>query len=144
MNGIDKQDGASRREASFTNRMMVIGKYFLDCMLADALNFNGRAGRLEYWSFMLLYMGLTIIIARIGLLVGGFAGIALIAIYGLATWLPAWSVLVRRLHDIGLSGWFFLIGFIPYAGAMILLVMTLLPSQQRENRWGIVPLIAVR
>ena len=40
---------------------------------------------------------------------------------------------------MGLSGWFYLLVFIPTVGALIVLVFTLIPSQARENRWGPVP-----
>jgi uncharacterized membrane protein YhaH (DUF805 family) len=46
---------------------------------------------------------------------------------------------VRRIHDMGLSGWFYLLVFVPYIGALIVFVFTLLPSQRQDNRWGSVP-----
>ena len=46
---------------------------------------------------------------------------------------------VRRIHDIGLSGWFILLGLIPTVGNLIILVFALIPSQGKANRWGEVP-----
>ena len=45
---------------------------------------------------------------------------------------------MRRQHDIGLSGWFILVFFLPF-GSLVLLVFALIPSQKRDNRWGPVP-----
>jgi uncharacterized membrane protein YhaH (DUF805 family) len=51
--------------------------------------------------------------------------------------IPLLSQQIRRLHDIGVSGWWVLIGlFVPYIGAFILLIMSLLPSQPHPNKYG--------
>jgi len=42
----------------------------------------------------------------------------------------------RRLHDRDMSGWFYLLVFIPYLGGLILFVITLLPGTPGENRYG--------
>lgn len=52
------------------------------------------------------------------------------------TLLPALAVLVRRLHDIGRSGWWALIGFVPIVGAIVLLVFTVSGSTPGENAFG--------
>lgn len=63
---------------------------------------------------------------------GGIVGL----IWILVTIVPAFAVLVRRLHDTGKSGWWALIGFIPLAGAIVLLVFTVLDSDAGENKYG--------
>ena len=67
------------------------------------------------------------------------ATITLATIFVLAGILPSLAMSVRRQHDIGLSGWFFLLIFIPYIGNLILFVFALIPSQKHENKWGPVP-----
>ena len=57
----------------------------------------------------------------------------------LATFLPGLGMTVRRLHDIGLSGWLYLVILIPTFGSLIILVFALIPTQARENKWGPVP-----
>ena len=57
-------------------------------------------------------------------------------LYSLAVFLPSLGVLVRRLHDVGKSGWFFLIVLIPLIGAIWLLVLLFKDSEQGENKWG--------
>ena len=65
--------------------------------------------------------------------------IILVVLFGLAITLPGLAVTVRRQHDIGLSGWFILLGLIPTFGSLIIIVFALIPSQKHENRWGPVP-----
>jgi uncharacterized membrane protein YhaH (DUF805 family) len=102
--------------------------------------FTGRARRKEYWFFQLfntLFVIALIVVdsmtgtmsksVRLGLLSGLFA---------LATFLPALGVLVRRLHDTGRSGWWFLIGLIPLVGPIILLVFMFQDSQPGANQYG--------
>lgn len=56
----------------------------------------------------------------------------------LALIVPNISVTVRRLHDAGYSGWFYLLNFVPYVGGIILFIFTLLPSAP-PNQWGTGP-----
>ncbi len=81
--------------------------YYFDVLKRYA-DFNGRARRKEFWMFFLFHIILTY-----GLL---FIGIKLefpllSTIYSLATMLPYLGVLIRRMHDVGKSGWFCLIPF---------------------------------
>ena len=59
--------------------------------------------------------------------------------YGVAMLLPGLAVAVRRLHDIGKSGWMLLIGLIPVVGGIWLLVLTLTSGQTGENKYGADP-----
>ena len=52
---------------------------------------------------------------------------------------PWIGLIVRRLHDIGLTGWLYLLFFIPTVGGLIILVFALIPTQAQENQWGPVP-----
>jgi len=67
------------------------------------------------------------------------AGSALVVLYVLGTLLPMWTVSVRRLHDIGKSGWFILINMIPIAGAIWFLVLMCTDSQPGSNSYGANP-----
>ena len=66
---------------------------------------------------------------------GGIVGLVWI----LVTIVPALAVLVRRLHDTGKSGWWVLMGFVPFAGAIVLFVFTVLDSTSGENKYGLSP-----
>ena len=50
--------------------------------------------------------------------------------------LPNIAVLVRRLHDVGKSGWFMLIALIPIIGSIILLIFNLKDSDPNPNQYG--------
>lgn len=107
--------------------------------------FPGRARRSEYWYFVLFNflfaMAAAILDNVLHLTISivpeypGFYGYIYLA-YALFAFLPGFAVLVRRLHDIGKSGWFFFIVFIPIAGAIWLLVLLFKDSQPGENKYG--------
>lgn len=60
-------------------------------------------------------------------------------VVGLAFLLPSLGIAVRRLHDIGKSGWWMFISLIPLIGAIILLVWWCKDSQMEPNEYGPVP-----
>ena len=60
-------------------------------------------------------------------------------LYCLAIILPGLAVCVRRLHDIGKSGWYYLIAFIPLIGFIVLIIWFCQNSQIGENKWGANP-----
>ena len=66
---------------------------------------------------------------------GGIVGL----IWIFATIVPALAVLIRRLHDTGKTGWWALVGFIPFVGAIVLLVFTVTDSSPGENKYGTSP-----
>ncbi len=114
--------------------------------------FEGRAGRPEYWfaalgsiivSFLALLLGVAIFLGVLALdeTIGAAVGIGLLVLLGIAlvlTIIPNIAVTVRRLHDAGFSGWFYLLSLIPNIGGLILLVFAVLPSAA-PNRWGTGP-----
>jgi len=57
-------------------------------------------------------------------------------IYLLAVLIPGLAVAVRRLHDVGKSGWMLLIAFIPIIGTIGLLILMVLDSKPGENQYG--------
>ena len=63
--------------------------------------------------------------------IGLFGGIYIIAVL-----IPGLAVSVRRLHDIGKSGWYYLIGLIPIVGPLILLVWFCTEGERNSNGWG--------
>jgi uncharacterized membrane protein YhaH (DUF805 family) len=68
--------------------------------------FSGRASRSEYWFFYLFY----IIIYIVGLIVSAVVGNSmLVYIFTIPVWLPQIAAAIRRMHDVGRSGWFILV-----------------------------------
>lgn len=114
--------------------------------------FEGRASRSEYWFFYLFNILLEIGLYVVGLILGAIVGDAtgalagmgigyvLFCLYALVALIPYISVFVRRMHDIGRSGWWFWIGLIPFVGAIVLLVFLVTGSDRGDNQYGPEPL----
>jgi len=49
---------------------------------------------------------------------------------------PSLAVLIRRLHDTDRSGWWYWILILPLIGAIVLLIFTLLSSNEGDNKYG--------
>ncbi len=60
-------------------------------------------------------------------------------IYALVVLIPGIAVQVRRLHDVGKSGWMILVAFIPIIGFIWLLILYIKDGQPQENKWGMNP-----
>lgn len=103
-------------------------------VLKNYVGFQGRARRKEYWMFFLFNFLFTILLSLIETMLG--LGGILSGIYGLAVLIPSIAVSVRRLHDIGRTGWWMLLSFIPVIGLIVLLVFAVLDSQPGENKYG--------
>lgn len=114
--------------------------YFIDCLTKKYACFSGRARRQEYWLFVLFNFIAAFVVGFIGGVLAGATGVGafsyLGSIYSLAVLIPGFAVLFRRLHDIGKSGWWWLIAFIPIIGVIVLLVFCCLDSQPGENQYG--------
>lgn len=89
-------------------------------------DFSGRATRSEFWWWFLfsIIIGLLSLIPVIGWLLA------------IIMFLPNLSMQVRRLHDTGRSGWYWLLAFIPLIGFICLLVFYLQDSKPGENEYG--------
>ncbi len=104
--------------------------------------FNGRTSRADFCCAILGYFLLTVIVAFIaGLIMGTSSStepttsIPIVAIWSLATLLPALGLEIRRLHDINKSGWWILISLVPFVGGIILLVFYCLPAVNEGNNY---------
>ena len=108
--------------------------YYVDVLKKYAV-FSGRARRKEYWMFALFSFIISIIISVVSPMLGDSMGIAGI-VYLLAVIIPSIAVAARRLHDTGRSGWWQLIALIPIIGAIWLIVLLCLDSNQGDNVYG--------
>lgn len=100
--------------------------YYFD-VLKKYADFNGRARRKEYWMFMLFHI---IFIYAMIFLASQFPTIIfLYLVYVLATFLPALAVAVRRMHDVGKSGWYIII-------PIYNIILYCTDSEEGKNEYG--------
>jgi len=119
-------------------------------VFAKYARFDGRASRSEYWWWVL---ATTLVFGVLGVLIGVLGGATstgsssdapspvvvvlgiLLLLAALAVIVPNIAVTVRRLHDADLSGWLYLLNLIPYVGGLVVLVLTVLPSEPNGARF---------
>jgi uncharacterized membrane protein YhaH (DUF805 family) len=107
-------------------------KYYLK-VLQNYANFNGRARRAEYWYFVLF----NVIFAFAAMFLDNVAGLAndltgygpIYGLYALFAFLPGLAVGVRRMHDVGKSGWFILIPIYNF-------ILAVTAGDSGENEYG--------
>ena len=122
-------------------------KYYFNILTNKYADFSGRARRKEYWMWT-LYATLIFILAMImdnmlGLnfeLLGQDLGYGWMYVTaGIINFIPGLSIVVRRLHDIGKSGWFYLIILIPIIGFIWILILLCSDGVTEDNKWGTNP-----
>ncbi len=106
--------------------------------------FRGRARRKAYWWFILICLLISIMLAVVDTIIGKYdaaTGVGLLSgLFGLATFLPALGVTVRRLHDTDRSGWWLLVTLLPVIGAIVMIVFVASIGTRGDNRYGPDPL----
>ncbi|MDF0489145.1 DUF805 domain-containing protein [Sphingomonas sp. H39-1-10] len=113
-------------------------------------DFAGRSRAAEIWSFQL---GQLMVVAAVYVLFAVIVGfewgagtgtpvlafqmlMALLVAFVIGTLIPLVAMQVRRFHDQAMSGWFLLLGLIPYLGPLILLFFLCRPGTKGANRYG--------
>jgi uncharacterized membrane protein YhaH (DUF805 family) len=102
--------------------------------------FQGRARRQEFWMFFLFNTIFYLLAAVVDNIIGTkyqdmWYGI-FYTLYSLAMLIPSLAVEIRRLHDVGKSGWWLFISLIPLIGAIWLFILLVTDSQPGENQYG--------
>ena len=117
--------------------------FAIDKALKNYLNFSGRSNRSEFWYFFLFILLGNSFTHLIDTYIIGYhpeeMGIVT-GIFFLATAIPQLSITFRRLHDIGKSGWWFLLSF-TVIGLIPLFVWWCTASNPKKNRYGNIPKI---
>ena len=117
-------------------------------------DFRGRSCRKEYWMFSLLWLvvlivGLVLAIAAVDaqpkgssddLEAAAIVCFVLLSVFFIASIIPSIAVTVRRFHDQGHSGWFYLFGLIPSIGGIIIIVFMCIEGTRGPNQFGADPL----
>jgi len=126
--------------------MELFNRYFLDTIKNRYAQFEGRASRSEFWYFALFYFLVDIVVSAIDAFVlnpmmgltpeQAAQGGILQMILALGLLIPSIALGIRRLHDIGKSGWWYLLVFIPIIGWLVLLYFYILDSQPGTNQYG--------
>ncbi len=87
-----------------------------------------------------MFMLINWVISMVLAIIGGLIHFTLLgSIYSLAVLVPTLGVGVRRLHDMGKSGWWYLIALVPIVGAIYLIYLWCQDSQAEANEWGANP-----
>jgi uncharacterized membrane protein YhaH (DUF805 family) len=158
--GASNQPTAGYVQSALTQSSVRQQNPYLNLKMVDPLtslrrtlkswNGEGRCQRSEFWwSALAWYFGFVFVgTAYVFMLAAATDPLAndgngfLFGILGLSALfiilsIPVLSQQIRRLHDIGASGWWLLLGlFIPYIGGFIILVLSMLPSQPHPNKYG--------
>ena len=113
-------------------------KWYLEVLKKYAV-FSGRASRQEFWMFVLFNFIIAVVLGLVSSLLGGRG--VLQNLYGLAVLVPTIAVSVRRLHDTGRSGKWFLLALIPIVG-LILIAYYVQDSAEGQNEYGPNPKLA--
>ena len=113
-------------------------------VLKKYADFSGRARRKEYWMFVLFNMIVFYLLCMfvgffLNFLPGDLAGMLIVAFiitYCLVLFIPSLAVVVRRLHDTDLSGWYIFVSLIPIVGSIMLIVYLATDGSPGENCYG--------
>ena len=120
-------------------------EWYKKVVFENYANFKGRARRSEYWYFALANGLISILLIVIGAIIGaifgdavtgGIIGYAFFGLYTLATIIPTLAAVVRRLHDVGKSGWFYFICLVPLVGSIWLLILLFTEGDSGPNDYG--------
>ncbi|MDU1905090.1 MAG: DUF805 domain-containing protein [Dysgonomonas sp.] len=99
---------------------------FLDIVKNKYAKFDGRARRKEYWYFFLVNLVVGIILG----IIDGIIGMQILStIWSLALLVPGIAVAIRRMHDVGKSGWFILI-------PIYNLILAVTEGERKDNEYG--------
>ena len=117
--------------------------YFFDVIKNHYVDFKGRARRKEYWMYT-LFNFLAILIFYALFFVAAYSQqqtlmyiiSGILWLYCIGLILPSLGVAIRRLHDIGKSGWWLFVSLIPAVGGIILLVFSCTDSVPGNNEYG--------
>lgn len=138
---------AGQSETAYGQTHGNMGGYFHPTGFVDVIKtvfnryvqFSGRARRSEYWYWILFYLIAVLALSLVdAMLFGpGLAEVGVLSnIFALGIFLPSLALTARRLHDIGRSGWWQLIGLVPLIGWVLMIWWLTRPSDPNDNQYG--------
>ncbi len=108
---------------------MTLIKAFKKVYIEDIFTIRGRASRKEFWGSELIFIPLYLVSAFIGYIVSDGFGDLIVNTGSIWSSIATITVVIRRAHDVGKSGWFMLIPFYNF-------YLQISPSEQTSNEWG--------
>ena len=103
--------------------------------LGKYVTFQGRASRSEFWYFALFTALVNVVLSMVAGVLGNLGGV-LAGLVMLGLFLPGLAVLVRRLHDVDRSGWWYFLLLVPLVGFIVLLIWFCKKGTEGANRFG--------
>ncbi|WAJ38247.1 DUF805 domain-containing protein [Pseudomonas sp. GOM7] len=103
------------------------------------VNVAGRIGRVRYlgWSMAMMLCAFPVLLLSVGIgTLSSTLSMLLVAVAVLGMAVIGVCIGVQRLHDIGWSGWLWLVNFVPVVGGVFSLLMLIIPGSQGANRYG--------
>ena len=122
--------------------MMRVSDAIWNCLINNYANFEGRASRSEYgWVVLSVFLFVLGIFMFLGYIDASFEAIILpILLLQLLVLIPFISLCVRRLHDLGMSGWFMMLFMIPFINVILVyVVLPFIEGEGHPNQYGNVP-----
>ncbi len=103
-------------------------------MFKRCVNFEGRSCRSEFWyAYLMQYIALALFMITSAMELSFLSVIS--GLYIFVSIIPMYALVVRRLHDVGKSGWFWLLNFIPFGG-IYLIILFCKDSEKGKNNYG--------
>lgn len=107
-----------------------------DWNLSDAFKPNGRFSRYQYVFFAIIVpLPVSILVVVFGEKLPFLIMLLLLPVVFLLAIVAVISG-IRRLHDTGHSGWWYLFNFVPFANIVLILYLIFMPGKMEENKWG--------
>lgn len=106
---------------------------FKDIVTNKYAQFDGRAGKTEFWQYILVYIVIGAALSMLSNIFGGVGFLRMLfmilsALVSLALLIPSIAVSVRRMHDIGKSGSWVLVNLIPFVGFIWFIILAIKES----------------
>ena len=150
---VSSGTAAPAAESAAPGEDLSMWRYFTRCLTSKYATFKGRARRKEFWAFTLFSLVSLIAIGLTGYAIDIAAGTVsadseeptaivtcvLIGIWALGMIIPNIALTIRRVHDLGITGWLAAVCFIPSIGWIATLVIGLIPGQPHANAYGAAP-----
>ncbi|MFB9994301.1 DUF805 domain-containing protein [Deinococcus oregonensis] len=105
-------------------------------------DFSGRSRRREYWISTLIFQLILIGLSRLEMVLDLNFGVPeveegpLVLLYNVILFIPVLALNIRRLHDVGRSGWWLFMSLVPLVGWLVLLNFFVREGEARSNKWG--------